>query len=216
MNTRIAGIICFFLVSIGSRGQSRISLSVGMGGSTAHSFYLATHSLLPVVEFEYERKIMGSFSLLTGLSTFGVNYSDHTEIAGSTSSFKARYLAVPVLARWNIRNKNSFYFDFGLQPYYMLDAHLEESLTRFGSTEMAQGNITGYSSRFFMSTRFQVTKAFNRISITFFQILSMDGQPSTRSLVDHWAFNQQQSPYLAENGYTDFNVTGFKLGVRIK
>lgn len=215
---RIVTSVCLFWGSLPAVAQSRIYLSVGTASSIGGNFstYLATHSALPTAELEFEKKIIGSVCLLTGLSTFGVDYSNDDTSFGSKSTFNARYLAVPLLARWNVQNKNYYYFDFGLQPYYLLDAHLEESITRFGNVRTAQGDITAYSNRFFMSARFQQTMAFNRFTISIFQYFSFHGQSSVKNLADHWSFNQQQSTYLLSNGYSDFFVLGLKVGVRIK
>ena len=213
--------VCLFWGSLPALAQSRIYLSVGTAGSSpvsrqSVSDQRATSSAQPTLELEFEKKIIGSVCLLTGLSTFGVSYSNDYGPPGSVSRFNARYLAVPLLARWNIRNRNSFYFDIGIQPYYLLDAHLEESITRFGDLRTAQGDITAYSNRFFMSTRFQVTKAFNRINISFFVFSAFAGQSSIKDLADHWPFNEQQSTYLISEGYSSLLVLGLKVGVRIK
>lgn len=198
--------------------QSRIYLSGGIATSYGGNLntLFASHQPELCADLEWERKITGSINLLTGLSTFGVGYMSNSSSFGSPSAFSSTYLAVPVLVRWNMGNKNFLYFDFGLQPYYLIKAHLKEHYYKFGEDRIAEGDITSYSNRLFAGAKFQETVAFNRLTLSLFIIFPFKGQTTIKNLADHWALNQQQSTYLESNGYSNFAVFGFKLGVRIK
>ncbi len=199
--------------------QSRIYLAGGLTtsiGGSADTF-TATTTTLPSFDLELEKKIVGSMSLLTGASLFGVGYSyDGTGFAANSSSFKANYAAIPLMARWNMFNKNKFYFDFGILTSYLVNARLKETYPKFSVPQTAEGDIAAYSNRLLVSAKFQETFAINRFSISLFFIVTFKGQSTVKNLEDHWPLNRQQSTYLLSNGYSDFTVFGLKLGVRIK
>ncbi|MEQ1584872.1 MAG: hypothetical protein ABL895_03270 [Cyclobacteriaceae bacterium] len=210
-------IVCFLLMQK-ANGQTRMYVAAGLttsygGGYNALFAKIKTPGYFDI---ELEKKILGSVSIVGGVSTFGVGYSSEDTGFGSQSSYQARFVSVPVLFRWNIRNKNFFFLDFGLSPYYLVNAHLQESIYKFGIKRDVEGDITGYSKRFFTSFKFQQTFAVNRLIISLFVIVPFKGQSSIKDLPDHWGLNQQQSTYLIEGGYKDFVVMGLKTGLRIK
>jgi hypothetical protein len=207
----------FFLI-YGTNAQSRIYVSGGIttttGGSTGTTF--ASGSSLPCIDLEWEQKIVGSMSLLTGVSWLGAGYSNHNTAFGNKSVYSASYVGIPVLARWNQFNRHNFYLDFGILTSFLAKAHLQESGTRYGVPQTAEGDITSYCNRLMIGAKIQETVAFNRISLSFFFVIPFKGQSTVKDLQNHWPFNQQQSTYLLSNGYSDFALFGFKLGVRIK
>jgi hypothetical protein len=200
-------------------GQSRIFISGGIatsiGGNT--DTFSSNSLALPWLDVEYEKKIVGSMSLLTGVSYYGVGYNyDGTGFASNTSNFKANYIAIPLMARWNMFNKHTLYFDFGVVTSYMVKANLNETFYKFSVPQTAEGDISGYSNRILIASKFQVTLAINRFMISPFLMLTFKGQNTIKDLPEHWPLNQQQSTYLLSNGYSDFMLAGLKLGIRIK
>ncbi len=198
--------------------QTRIYIATGLATSYGGGY----NSLFAKIkkpgyfDIEVDIKALGSVSIVSGVSTFGVGYSSEDTGFGSQSSYQARFVSVPALFRWNIRNKNIFLLDFGLSPYYLLNAYLDESIYKFGIKRTAEGDITPYSKRFFTGFKIQQTFAVNRLVISLFIIAPFKGQSSIKDLPDHWGLNQQQSTYLIEGGYKDFFVMGLKTGLRIK
>ena len=211
-------ILIFLAGSQKTIGQTRIYVASGLTTSSGGDWNttLAKTSTPLYVDLELEKKMLGSVSIVGGLSTFGVGYNSDDTGFGSQSSYRATFISVPLLFRWNVRNKNILFFDFGLSPYYLLKAHLQESIYKFNIRRDAEGDITEYSKRFFTSLKFQQTVAFNRLTFALFVIAPFKGQSPIKDLVDHWDFNQQQSAYLISGGYKDFVVMGLKAGVRIK
>ncbi len=217
MRAFLYSILLFSIYS--THAQSRIYISGGVAtslGGNADTF-TASSPTLPWVDAEYEKKVVGSMSLLTGVSLYGVGYNyDGTGFATNTSNFKANYLAVPLMARWNMFNKHSFYFDFGIVTSYLVKANLKETFYKFNTPETAEGDISQYSNRILIATKFQETVAINRFTIALFFMITFKGQNTIKDLPEHWPLNQQQSTYLLSNGYSDFMLFGLKLGVRIK
>lgn len=198
--------------------QTRVYVAAGLTTSYGGGFNAMFAQINKPVYFdvELEKKVLGSVSIVSGLSTFGVGYSSENTGFGSQSSYQARFVSVPILFRWNFTNKNSMFLDFGLSPFYLTRAHLQESIYKFGIKRDVEGDITQYSKRFFTSFKFQQTLAVNRLIISLFVIVPFKGQSSIKDLPDHWGLNQQQSTYLIEGGYKDFVVMGLKTGLRIK
>jgi len=212
-------LIASLLVSATAMAQSRLYISGGMSGSFGGNIntLLAKerfgHSC---IDLEWDRKMMGSFHSLIGLSYFRVGYFSEEDSFGSMSRFRGDYMAMPVLLRFNVADRNQIYLDAGPSPYYLLNANLEEGITRFGVFESNSANITRYSNRFYMAFRFQVTIALGRF--TFSEVIMWQGEcnPSTKDLANHWFLNSQESTYLLSRGYSDFMLFGFKVGMRLK
>lgn len=168
-------------------------------------------------DLEYERRVIGSFSFLTGASVFQAGYNATDGTFSSTSEFKATYIAIPLMARWNVGNKNFYYLDFGFDPYYLAKAHLSESLQNInGLTTTVSGNIEKYSNRFYYAAKFQFVFLVNRFSFGLYLILPAKGQSTLKNLENNWGLNSQQSTYLLSNGFSDYRITGLKVGFRIK
>lgn len=212
-------IFLLIIMSLTASGQSRIFISAGaatsLGGST--DTFFAGNRTASTLDAEYEKKIIGTISIVTGVSWYGVGYQyDGTGFASNTSSFKANYVAVPLMARWNMGNKNLLYLDFGMISSWMARAHLTENYTRFGFPQKAEGDIAAYSNRLLMGAKFQETILLNRFTLTLYYIVTFKGQNTVKNLPEHWPLNQQQSPYLQSNGYSDYSMLGFRVGFRIK
>lgn len=206
------------LLALQAKSQTRVYVAAGVTTSFGGGFnaMFAQINKPLYLDVEFEKKILGSVSIVSGLSTFGVAYSSENTGFGSQSSYQARFVSVPILFRWNFMNKNSMFFDFGLSPFYLSRAHLQESIYKFGIKRDVEGDITEYSKRFFTSFKFQQTLAFNRVTFSLFVIVPFPGQSSIKELPEHWTLNQQQSTYLIEGGYKDFVVMGLKTGLRIR
>ncbi|HEY5690045.1 MAG TPA: hypothetical protein VIS49_01195 [Cyclobacteriaceae bacterium] len=168
-----------------------------------------------ILDIEYEKRVVGSFNFLTGASLFSSGYKTTDDSFSSLSDFKATYMAVPLMVRWNVGNKNMYYLDFGLSPYYLADAHLTESITRFGNTITVSGDIANYSNRFYYASKVQMIILLNRFSIGAYFIFPGKGQTTLKNLEGNWGLNKQQSTYLLSNGFSDYQIIGFKAGWRI-
>ena len=168
------------------------------------------------LDAEYERRIMSAVSLVTGVSIFNAGYSGGDLLFGSASEFRAVLVGIPLMARWNIGNRNFILVDLGLNPYYLLDAELKESAYQFNKLKVVEGNITKYSNRFYFATKIQLLYPINRFLIGMYFTLPAPGQSSIRGLDGHWGLNSQQSSYLMANGFSDFMIFGLKAGLRIK
>jgi hypothetical protein len=198
--------------------QTRMFVSLGgslsAGGNATTKFGVSGNLAGDV---EWDKKVMGTLHVVTGISTFGVSYSSSNTSFGSyTSKFNAQYVGVPVMARWNVGNRNFLYLDMGLITYYLAYAKLTESIQKFGSTQTYSGNIAPYSNRLYIGFKVQFGFAINRLSISDFFIYQFKGQETINNLENHWGLNSQQSTYLISNGYSDFRVFGIKLSYRIR
>lgn len=198
--------------------QSRVRVGLGFSSSTGGSLatYFASSPATLFAEIEYEKRLAGSISLVTGATFFGAGYVTEESSFGSASKFNASYIGVPMLMRFNFGNKNLACMDFGLQPYYLVNAQLEESITKFGEQRTYSGNITEYSNRLYVGLRFQGLYMINRIMLGFVITTPFSGQTTISTLSSHWPLNQQQSTYLGSNGYSDFFMYTFKVSYRIK
>jgi hypothetical protein len=212
-----ACIFLFFVVNTEAQTRYFISLggSTSFGGNTSTFF-----AKVPVswsADLEVDKKVFGSLYVVSGLSSYGIGYTASKDIfTPSSSEYSARYICIPLMARWNVGNRNFLYIDFGLNTMYLAHAHLHESQNKFGSTRDYDGNIAPYMNRFYQSIKFQETFAFNRFSISLFIVAQFKGQQAINNLADHWGLNAQQSTFLNSNGYSDFFIGGFKLGCRIR
>lgn len=215
--------MCFItLMNLNAFGQSKLYISGGMShvfGSGANIFLGEEFSFkfnYRTIDVEYEKRVVGSFSMLTGASLFNSGYQTTDDSFSSLSEFKATYVAVPLMARWNVGNRNIYNLDFGLSPYYLVNAHLSESISRFGNTLAVAGDITPYSNRFYYASKIQMTVLLNRFSIGAYFLFPAKGQSTLKNLEGNWGLNAQQSTYLLSDGFSDYQIIGFKAGWRIK
>lgn len=215
----IIGICCallFFTRNI-TIAQSKLTLSAGASASFGGSYITYNPVGRWSADLELDTKVMGSLHVVTGLSTFGVGYASTDSTFGSyTSTFKSQYVGVPVMARWNIGNRNFVYIDMGFLTYYLASAHLSESIDKHGLIQHYDGNITPYLNRLYVGFKVQFGFTLNRFSITDFFIYQFKGQETINSLADHWGLNAVQSTYLSSNGYSDFRAFGIKIGYRLR
>jgi len=209
----------FFILIVKTQAQTRYFVSLGgttsFGGNTS-TFY-AKVPFSWSADLEIDKKIFGSLYLVTGLSSYGIGYTASKDIfTPSSGEYSARYICVPLMARWNVGNRNFLYVDFGFNTMYLAQAHLRESQDKFGTSRSYEGDIAPYMNRFYQSIKFQETFAFNRFSFSLFMIAQFKGQQTINNLADHWGLNAQQSTFLNSNGYSDFFIGGLKLGCRIR
>ena len=214
-------ILLAFLLILADPGwcQSRLYVSAGVTGSSGGPLnLLKDYSQLlgyPYFDLEYEKKLVGSLHLVTGLSFLSTGYSSDDKFFGSAIEFQASYLALPLLARWNYKNRNYLLLDLGMHPYYLLNANLTETIDQFDSEKVVEGNITQYSARILFGVKFQGTIAINRLILSAFAMVPFQGQTVTRNLDQHWGLNKEQSTYLLNNDYLPL-IFGVKAGYRIK
>jgi hypothetical protein len=209
------------IYSVSGVAQSRMFVSAGVSTSLGGnlSTFSAKVPTLWSLDLEWDRKVMGSLYAVYGVSTFGVGYSTtHDLFAPSDSKYSARYISVPLMARWNVGNRNFLYIDFGINTLYLAKAHLHESYQKFSYVGFQDydGNIGPYLNRFYQTLKFQETFAANRFTLSLYVIAQLKGQNTVNNLSDHWGLNVQQSTFLNSNGYSDFYLLGFKLGYRIR
>ncbi|MBI1767488.1 MAG: hypothetical protein HY015_00450 [Bacteroidetes bacterium] len=220
-NSKNILIILFILVITQCRGQYRVFISAGFTqsyGGNVNTFLKASPAAW-TADVEVDRKVFGSLHLVSGLSSYGVGYSSTKNIFGpANSNYEGRFLAVPIMARWNLGNRNFYYIDFGIVASYLVQAKLTESLDKFknGNLIVYSGDIAPHLNRFFQVAKFQQTFVFNRFLISIFFIFEFKGQNTLKDLSGHWGLNAQQSTFINSNGYSDFYAYGFKMGCRIR
>jgi hypothetical protein len=207
------------IVHVNLFAQSRLYLSAGVAGNAGGPFYcckdyqqLFGH---PVVDLEADTKIVGALHFLTGISYYQVRFSSDDRFFGSAIEYQGHYLAVPLMARLNYRNRNFLYGDFGVNPYYILHADLKESIYQWDGAKTVEGTISPYMNRLNISLKVQGTLAFNRILASVFFIQPFGGQPLSKDLNEHWGLNKQQSTFLQNDDVQGF-VFGFKAGYRLR
>ncbi len=202
--------------------QSKWFISGGVShvfGSGANIFLGQDFALkfeYKTLDVEYEKRVVGSFNFVTGASLFNSGYKTTDDSFSSLSEFKATYIGVPLMARWNIGNRNVYYLDFGVSPYYMVNAHLTESIPRFNGRLEVAGDITPYSNRFYYASKLQLLVLLNRFTLGAYFLFPAKGQTTLKNLEGNWGLNNQQSTYLLSNGFSDYQIVGFKLGYRIR
>lgn len=203
-------------------GQSKLYIDGGISsviGSGTNLLFGSNYSIklkYKSLDVEYEKRLIGSFSMVTGASLFTAGYVTTDGSFSSLSEFKATYVAVPLLARWNVGNRNFFYLDFGLVPYFLLRAHLTESIRQFNNKVTVEGDVTPYSNRFYFASKIQMIYCINRFNIGLYFVAPAKGQSSIKNLGGNWGLNNQQSTYLLSNGFSDYFIMGIKTGWRIK
>ena len=209
------------LCTTGVTAQTRLTASMGVttsyGGNV--TTLLAKSPSMWCGEIELDKKVLGSLYVVTGLSSYGAGYSATSSFFGpANSDYRARFLAIPIMARWNAGNRNFFYLDFGFSTFYLVSAHLKESIDKFQNGNMTEfeGNVAPYLTRISEYFKFQETVVFNRFSISVFFVYKFKGQSVIKNLGEHWGLSEQQSTFLSSGGYSDFNIGGIKIGIRIR
>jgi hypothetical protein len=217
------GVVCLLLWGSLGYSQSKFYLSISKTDVSATGLNLFLGSDFKVFEFkyydfdfEYQRRILGTINGIAGISVFNAGYSTNVISSSSKTDFKASYVAIPLMARWNPGNKNFFFFDAGVMPFYLLNAHLKENIDRFGSVRTVEGDITQYSNRFFFGFKLQMLIPMNRFYLGVFYMAPFKGQSSIKGLENHWGVNAKESTYLLSNGFSDYWMFGLKVGARIR
>ncbi len=202
--------------------QSKIYISGGIGDVTVYGNLstLVDKKLFEFkyksAHFEYERRVIGAFNVLTGLSVFQAGYETESFFFGARSTFRGTFTSIPLMVRWNAMNKNAFFVDFGVLPTYMVHAYLKESVYEFGQLRTVKGNITRYCDRLSFATKFQMIIPFNRFHVGFYFQVPLAAQSGIKGLEKHWGINSQQSTYLLANGFSKYSMVGFNVGVRLR
>lgn len=219
------GLLVMQSIGLAALAQSKIYVAGGVSnvfGSGVNIILGEEGSLFkfnyPVFDAEYQTRVVGSFSFVTGVSAFTAGYKTTDDSFSSASEFRATYVGIPFMARWNAGNKNYLYLDFGMMPFYLARAHLKESFDKFANNDpvVVEGNITQYSNRFYYAFKFQMLVLMNRFYAGIYFIAPSNGQSTLKDLDEHWGLNSQQSTYLLSNGFSDFSMMGIKAGIRIK
>lgn len=218
---RVLVVCALLLFPILGSAQSRMFVSTGISTSLGGNLSTFTAKVPAVwsLDVEWDRKVMGSLYAVYGIGTYGVGYSTtHDLFAPSDSEYSARFISVPVMARWNVSNRNFLYIDFGINTSYLVQAHLREAYQKFSNvgSQSYDGNIGPYLNRFYQTLKFQETFAVNRFTFSLYLIAQLKGQNTINNLSDHWGLNVQQSTFLNSNGYSNYFLLGFKLGCRIR
>jgi hypothetical protein len=219
---KATGVIILFLLGSRCSAQSKFYLSVSkMAVSpTGTNLLFGTNYVFKFAyfnfDFEYQRRILGSFSTVAGVSVFNAGYNVKEIGFSSQSHFKATYVAMPLMGRWNPRNRNTFFLDLGLVPFYLLNAHLQESVDQFNTVRTVEGGIAKYSNRLYFGFKFQTLFQVNRYHIGFYFFAPFHGQRSLKGLENHWGLNAQESTYLLSEGLRNYYAIGLKAGMRIR
>ncbi len=217
LTIHLIGCFCFFIFQTQLSAQSRLAVSVGGSASFGGNFNTYNPVGRLAADLEWDKKLLGSLHVVTGLSTFGVGYSSSDSAFGSyRSKFKSQYVGIPVMARWNIGNRNFVYIDMGFIAYYLVSAHLSESIDKHGLIETYNGNIAPYLNQLFVGFKVQFGFSVSRFTFSDFFIYQFKGQETINDLSNHWGANVIQSTFLSSNGYSDFRAFGVKISYRIR
>ena len=114
-----ACLIACVMLSFVVKTEAQTRYFISLGGSTSFGGNVSTfYAKVPVcwsADLELDKKVFGSLYIVTGLSTFGIGYTASKDIfTPSSSDYSARYVCVPLMARWNVGNRNFLYIDLGL------------------------------------------------------------------------------------------------------
>src|SRR5258708_6408119 len=114
-------VLLFIFAADDSFAQSKLFGSVGgaytLGGNFTTTLATAGGWTL---DLEWDKKVMGTLHVVSGLSVFSVGYdSKNTSFGSNTSKFNADYIALPIMARWNAANRNFINLDMGFVTYYL-------------------------------------------------------------------------------------------------
>jgi hypothetical protein len=207
--------------SIATFGQTKLYASAGIVADLSWNFNELSDDDFKLIDFKFktlnvesQTRVIGSMNFVSGVSLFNAGYNIRSRDFGSSSDLRIVYLGVPVMARWNIGNKNAFFIDGGVEPTYMLKSHLKESIIRFGEVYEVEGDITKYSNRFYVGWKIQFVMLINRFNLTMFFAGPLSGQSTLGDLEGRWGLNSEQSTYLIY-GYSNFQLFGIRAGVRI-
>ncbi|MEX2233772.1 MAG: hypothetical protein WD824_16525 [Cyclobacteriaceae bacterium] len=219
MKNRILILLILFSIPGITSAQTRLYAFAGVSGNSGGPYWCCKEYKnlfgYGVLDVELEKKMAGSFNLLSGLSVYGVGFSSDDKLFGSAIEYKGTYLSIPLMGRINFKNRNNAYFDFGLNPYYILHAQLKETINKWDGEKTVEGTITPYLNRLNMSAKVQGSLAFNRVLVSAFVIMPFGGQPLAKNLEEHWGLNKQQSTFLLNDDVQGF-VFGFKGGYRLR
>ncbi len=220
--SKVAGVASLIVLLFASvvNAQSKLYVSGAIADvfGFGSNLFLGSYKegfLYRAYDLEYQRPLIGSFHLLTGVSYFTSGYETTDASFSSSSDLDLSFVGVPIMSRWNVGNKNMFYLDVGFFPYYLVKAHLTEGINKFGSPVTVEGDITQYSNRLYAGLKFQMLILVNRFHFGVYFMAPTKGQSTLKGLEDHWGLNAQQSTYLLSNGFSDYMITGLKLGIRI-
>lgn len=216
---------CLFQVS---HAQTRIYLTGTLQGASELALewnyaedgtpigYLTKFSQ-PGIELAIEKRLSGQLYVYSGMA-FNQYQTVYQEpgIAGS-SEIKQALVSFPLLLRINSRNRNSFYTDIGLVPYYVMAASLKESYAypNSGNVTQDEGNVAPFLPRVGINFRYGLTFALNRLVFGGHVNLNLTNR-GTGDLIRNWDLTGSESLFLNSEGSVFKFVYGIHVGYRLK
>lgn len=198
------------------QGASEVALEWDYSEDGTPIGYLTKFSQ-PGVELALEKRLSGQLYVYSGIA-FNQYHTVYQEpgIAGS-SEIKQALVSFPLLLRINSRNRNTFYTDIGLVPYYVVSASLKESYTdpNSGVVTQDEGNVAPYLPRVGTNLRYGLTFAMSRIVFGGHVSFSLTNR-GTGDLIRNWALTGSDSIFLNSNGSVFKFMYGIHVGYRLK
>lgn len=223
---RLAYIIFIGLLSGSAAGQTRVFMSLGTNVNTEFiaapnlNLGLANNSFSSgsyTTEYNWgkylrydltiEKRFFGPYYWLTGLKINQTGYQYSVSVY--TSTLRNTNLSVPLLARINLNNSNSIYFDLGLLQNYLMSARLKESFLQTVDSQ----NIAPHLSRFSTCLYFEFGMAFKRLGIHMF--IQSKAFGSSKDFSDSWGLDRIRSIFLLYYQNYYFKSNGMLLTYRI-
>lgn len=198
------------------QGASEVALEWDYSEDGTPIGYLTKFSQ-PGIELALEKRLSGQLYVYSGIA-FNQYHTVYQEpgIAGS-SEIKQALVSFPLLLRINSRNRNTFYTDIGLVPYYVVSASLKESYTdpNSGVVTQDEGNVAPYLPRVGTNLRYGLTFAMSRIVFGGHVSFSLTNR-GTGDLIRNWALTGSDSIFLNSNGSVFKFMYGIHVGYRLK
>src|SRR5688572_15348578 len=102
MKNRIFILLVLLSISGITFAQTRIYAFAGVSGNSGGPYACCKEYTklfgYGVLDLELEKKMAGSFNLLSGISLYGVGFSSVDKLFGSAIEYKGTYIAVPIMA----------------------------------------------------------------------------------------------------------------------
>lgn len=198
------------------QGASELALEWDYSEDGTPIGYLTKFSQ-PGIELAIEKRLSGQLYVYSGMA-FNQYQTVYQEpgIAGS-SEIKQALVSFPLLLRINNRNRNAFYTDIGLVPYYLLSASLKESYTdpNSGVVTQDEGNVAPFLPRVGVNFRYGLTYALNRVIFGGHVNLNLTNR-GTGDLIRNWDLTGSDSIFLNSDGSVFKFVYGIHVGYRLK
>ncbi|MBX2915234.1 MAG: hypothetical protein KF856_08200 [Cyclobacteriaceae bacterium] len=198
------------------QGASEVAFEWDYADDGTRIGYLTKFSQ-PGIELAVENRLSGQLYVYSGMAFNQFQTVYHEPGISGSSEIKQSLVSFPLLLRINNRNRNAFYTDIGLVPYYVLSASLKESYTDPNSSIVTQdeGNVAPFLPRVGVNFRYGLTFALNRLVLGGHVNLNLTNR-GTGDLIRNWDLTRSDSIFLNSEGSVFKFVYGIQVGYRLK